>query len=99
MGIYSDFMEFVRKQNVMSVALGLVAGLAAKSLIDSLVGDIITPAYSPYLAFLDPSLTVQIGLSNFAIGHFVQSLISFLVILLVVFIVGERVGKALEKKR
>jgi large conductance mechanosensitive channel len=93
MGMWQEFMDFIKKQNVLSVALGLVTGFAAKTLIDALVADIITPIYGPYLSFLDPSMAITLGLSKFMVGHFIQSLISFIVILLVVFIIAKRVAK------
>jgi large conductance mechanosensitive channel len=95
MGMLKEFMDFIRKQNVVALALGLVIGLAAKTLIDALVADLITPIYAPYMGFLDPALSIKIGLSEFMVGHFIQALISFAVILLVVFIIGKRMGKSL----
>ena len=93
MGMFKDFMDFIKKLNVLSVALGLVTGFAAKTLIDALVADLITPVYGPYLSFLDPTASITVGLSKFMVGHFIQSLISFLVILFVVFIIAKKVAK------
>ena len=93
MGIFKEFMDFMKKQNVISVALGLVTGFAAKTLIDALVADLITPIYGPYLSFLNPEAAITIGLSKFMIGHFIQALISFIVILFVVFIIAKKVAK------
>jgi large conductance mechanosensitive channel len=95
MGMWQEFMEFMKKQNVVALALGLVTGLAAKTLIDALVADLITPIYQPYLGFLDPTMAIEIGASKFMIGHFIQALISFIVILIVVFIIGKKMGKSL----
>ena len=92
-GMLKEFMDFVRKQNVVAVALGLVIGFAAKTLIDALVADMITPLYSPYLAFLNPDTVITVGLSEFKVGHFIESLVSFLVILFVAFMIGRRMGK------
>lgn len=93
MRIWKDFMDFIKKQNVLSVALGLIVGFAAKDLVNALIADLITPIYSPYLAFLNPDLTIPIGLSEFKIGSFMQSLLSFLVVLFVVFIIAKKVAK------
>ena len=93
MSIWKEFIDFIKKQNVVAIALGLVVGFAAKTMIDSLVADLITPIYGPYLNFLNPDLAITIGLSEFRIGSFMQSLISFLVILFVVFIIGRQMGK------
>ncbi len=92
MGMLKDFMDFVKKQNIVSVALGLVIGFAAKTLIDALVSDLISPLYTPYLGF-GAEAALTIGLSTFKIGHFIEALISFLVILLVAFIIGKQMGK------
>ncbi|NIO44301.1 MAG: hypothetical protein GTN36_01995 [Candidatus Aenigmarchaeota archaeon] len=94
MGMIKEFMDFVRKQNVVAVALGLIIGFAAKTLIDALVADLISPIYSPYLGF-GPEASLTIGLSVFKIGHFIEALISFIVILLVAFIIGKSMGKKL----
>ena len=93
MSIFKEFMDFMKKQNVISVALGLVTGFAAKTLIDALVKDLITPIYGPYIGFLDPTASVKIGLSEFMVGDFIQALISFIVILFVVFIIGRKLAK------
>lgn len=94
MGMIKDFMDFVKKQNVISVALGLVIGFAAKTLIDSLVADMISPLYTPYLGF-GADAVITVGLSTFKIGSFLNALISFLVILFVAFMIGKSMGKKL----
>ena len=95
MGIFKEFMDFMKKQNVIAVALGLVTGFAAKTLIDALVADLITPIYAPYTSFLNTTAAVTVGESNFMVGHFIQSLISFVVILFVVFIIGKKIAKTM----
>jgi len=93
MSIWKEFIEFVKKQNIIGIALGLVIGFAAKDLVNALIADLITPIYGPYLDFLNPEATVTIGLSQFKIGHFIESLISFLVILFVAFIIAKKIAK------
>ncbi len=94
MKIWKEFVEFIKKQNVIGIALGLVTGFAAKDLVNSLIEDIITPIYGPYLDFLNPELAIKIGLSEFKVGHFIQSLISFLVILFVTFLIAKKIARA-----
>lgn len=93
MSMWSEFMDFIKKQNVVSVALGLVTGFAAKTLVDALVADLITPLYSPYLEFLNPEAVVTVGVSSFKVGHFIEALVSFIVILFIVFIIGRTMAK------
>ncbi len=94
MGLIKEFMDFVKKQNVVSVAIGLIIGFASKTLIDALVADIISPIYQPYLG-LDTNASIKIGLSVFKVGHFLDALVSFIVILFVVFIIAKKMGKSL----
>lgn len=70
MGMFQEFMDFMKKQNVISVALGLVTGFAAKDLVNALIKDMITPIYGHYLDFLDPTMAILIGKSNFMVGAF-----------------------------
>ena len=94
MGIWKEFSEFVKKQNVIGIALGLVIGFAAKTLIDALVADLISPLYTPYLG-LGTEAVITMGLSTFKIGHFIEALISFIVILFIAFMIGKSMGKKL----
>jgi large conductance mechanosensitive channel len=97
MNIVKNFLEFIKKQNIISVALGLAAGLAATALINAMVNDLVTPIYSPYMALLNPNVTVTIGLSTFGVGHFFQSFVSFVVVLFVIFVIGSALGSEPKK--
>jgi large conductance mechanosensitive channel len=93
MSFVTEFMEFIKKQNIVSVALGLIIGFASLTLVNALVADLISPIYSPYLTFLNPDTAITVGLSNFMVGHFIQALISFLVILLIAFVISKMMAK------
>jgi large conductance mechanosensitive channel len=96
MGFMKEFMEFMEKQNIISVALAFIVGIATATLVQALVKDLITPIYAPYTAVLNATQAVSIGPSNFFVGDFIQNLISWIVILLVVFFLGRWLIK--EKK-
>lgn len=89
MNFFKEFTDFLEKQKIISVALAFIIGIATATLIQALVKDLITPAYSPYLDFLNPATAVAIGKSNFLVGDFISNLINWLVILLVVFIIAK----------
>ena len=93
MGFLKEFMDFMKEQKIVSVALAFIVGIAAVTLVQALVKDLITPLYSPYLGFLDPKTEITIGLSKFLVGDFILQLVSFAVVLLVVFIIGKRLMK------
>jgi len=93
MGFFKEFFDFMKEQKVLTVAIAFILGFATKTLIDALVADIITPIYSPYLNFLNPELAIEVGKSNFMVGHFIREVVNWLVILLVVFIIAKKVAK------
>ncbi|MFH8086540.1 MAG: MscL family protein [Candidatus Aenigmatarchaeota archaeon] len=93
MSFLKEFIDFMKKQNVISVALAFVLGIATAQLIQALVTDIITPIYSPYLDFLNPEIAIEIGKSRFLIGDFIRQLVNWVIILLVVFIISTKIAK------
>jgi len=93
MGFFKEFMDFMKEQKIISVALAFIVGIATAALVQALVKDIITPIYSPYLDFLNPETSITIGRSEFLIGDFIMQLVNWIVILLVVFIIGKKVAK------
>lgn len=95
MGFLKEFMDFLKEQKIISVALAFIVGIATAQLVQALVKDIITPIYSPYLDFLNPEIAVEVGKSKFMIGDFITQLINWAVILLVVFIIGKKLAKSM----
>jgi large conductance mechanosensitive channel len=93
-GVFKEFMDFIKKQNIITVALGLITGFAAKTLIDALVADLIAPLYEPYIG-LGAEASITLGLSVFKIGDFLHAFISFIVILFIVFIIGKKLAKTM----
>jgi large conductance mechanosensitive channel len=93
MGFFKEFMDFMKEQKIISVALAFIVGIATAALIQALVKDIITPIYSPYLDFLNPENKITLGKSEFLIGDFIMQLVNWIVILLVVFIIGKKIAK------
>jgi len=95
MGFLKEFMDFMKEQKIISVALAFIVGIATAQLIQALVKDVITPLYSPYLNFLNPEIAIEIGKSKFMIGDFISQLVNWIVILLVVFIIGKKLAKSM----
>ena len=93
MGFFKEFMDFMKEQKIITVALAFIVGIATAALVNALVIDIISPIYSPYLDFLDPTKAITVGESNFMIGHFIREVIIWIVIMLVVFMVGKKIAK------
>jgi large conductance mechanosensitive channel len=94
MGFLKEFMDFMKEQKIISVALAFIVGLATAALVQALVKDMITPLYGPYIGFLNPDTAIEIGKSKFMVGDFIMQLVNWTVILIVVFIIGKKIAKA-----
>ena len=101
MGIIKEFKEFISRGSVIDLAVGVVIGAAFTSIVNSLVNDIIMPPIGVLLAGVDFSnmraVLVQAsdGVEEVAInyGNFIQQIISFLLIALVLFFVVKGVNR------
>lgn len=93
-----EFREFLTKTNALALAIGVIIGAALGSVVNSLVNDIIMPPIGWVLGGVDFSqLTIPLGtttdakgvLTEVAIryGVFINSLITFVVVALIVFII------------
>jgi large conductance mechanosensitive channel len=89
------FVDFVREQGVVGLAVGLILGVAAKSLIDSIVNNL----FNPLVGLLTGGVTLnhktlcilhQTGgacKTSLGYGQFLSDLISFLVVAFLVYFV------------
>ncbi len=80
-----DFRAFILRGNVVDLAVGIVIGAAFTGVITTFVKDVITPLIGIFGDFNFPSWTITIGKSNFMIGEFINSVLSFLIVALVVY--------------
>ncbi len=93
---WAEFRDFAFKGNMIDLAIAVVIGGAFKTVIDSLVGDLIVPALS-YLGKAGSSTqTLEIG--RLKIGNFIGALINFLIIALAIFILMVKIVGSLMKK-
>src|SRR4051794_40463649 len=75
------FRSFILRGNVVDLAVGIVIGAAFGVLVTALVADLITPIIAAIGGQPDFSaLFFTINGSKFAYGHFLNAVISFLII-------------------
>lgn len=95
MNIFQEFRAFLDKYGVIGLAIAFIIGAALTALVQALVADIVTPLLKPLFAALgDGWKTAETNLGPFGpfrIGHFIDALLSFLIIALFVFIVAKYV--------
>lgn len=81
-----EFKQFLLRGNVVDLAVGVVIGSAFGTVVTSIVTDILTPFIGAIAKIPDfSSLTFTINGSQFMYGHFLNSLISFLLIASAIF--------------
>ncbi len=87
-----DFVEFVREQGIIGLAIGLVLGVAVKNVVDQLVASFVDPFIGMIVGdrtgLEEAKYTLTIGnrSGDFAWGKFVSVSIQFLAVCLVVYV-------------
>lgn len=93
--MFKEFREFILRGNVVDLAVAVIIGGAFGAIVTSLTNDIIMPLIGVLLGGIDFSgLTIQIGEATVAYGNFIQAVINFLIIGLVLFLVVKAMNKA-----
>lgn len=83
----AGFMDFIRKQGVVGLAVGFILGGAVSKVVSALVTDIISPILGLVLGAAEGLKTASLKLGSVELmwGDFLSVLIDFLVIALVVY--------------
>lgn len=98
--VISGFMDFVRKQGVVGLGVGLVLGGAVAKLVTSFVNDVVQPLLGLLLGATGSlkDAYVMVGPAKVMWGNFVGSLIDFMIVALIVYVVVERLGVGRKKE-
>jgi large conductance mechanosensitive channel len=106
--MFKEFKEFAMKGNVMDLAVGVIIGAAFGKIVSSLINDVIMPVIGLLLGKVDfsnlfvslsggayPTLieAKKAGAPTLNYGLFVNALIDFLIIALVIFMMVKWVNK------
>jgi large conductance mechanosensitive channel len=89
-GLWAEFVQFVKGYKVMGTAVGFIMGLYFGGLVQALVSDLIMPI----VQFATPGIyweAIQVG--PFRVGHFVGTIITFLIVAFVIFTVARLTRK------
>lgn len=83
----NNFLNFIREQGVVGLAVGFILGGAVSKVVSSLVTNIINPILGLILGAADGLKTAQfhLGTATILYGEFLGVIIDFLVIALVVY--------------
>ncbi|HIH91709.1 TPA: MscL family protein [Candidatus Woesearchaeota archaeon] len=92
MAILSEFKEFIREYKIVPLAIAFIMGIAATTLIKSLVDNIIMPLITPFIpGGAWQTAIFSIGPVTIGWGAFLAALINFLILAWVVFLVAKLV--------
>lgn len=109
MGMISEFKEFAVKGNLVDLAVGFIMGGAFATVVSSLVNDIIMPVVGKFMGGVDfAKLYVNLtdteyatlaeaqeaGAAVITYGVFINALISFIIVALVMFMLIKGMNKA-----
>jgi large conductance mechanosensitive channel len=112
MGFISEFKEFAMKGNVLDMAIGIIIGAAFGTVVTSLVKDVIMPPIGLLLGKVDfanmfISLTgvhydtlaaaQAAGAPTINYGTFINTVISFLIVAFVIFLLVRKVNSMRSK--
>lgn len=99
------FLQFVREQGVVGLAVGFVLGTAVAKVVSALVTDIISPLIGLMLGRVNlQDKALNVGSVHLMWGDFISAVIDFIVIALVIYFgvkwLGlEKLGTKKEEKK
>lgn len=101
---WEAFKKFISRGSVIDMAVGIIIGGAFTSIVNSLVNDVMLPFVSLFTNGIDlAKLSVTLGEGEDAArvnyGAFISSIVNFLIIALVLFIVIRVINKVHESMK
>lgn len=105
-GFIAEFKEFISRGSVIDLAVGVIIGSAFTAIVNSLVDDILMPIIGIIIGglnFTDLKYVITPATENAAesavyYGTFIQSIINFLIISFVIFVMIKMINKLHRKK-
>jgi large conductance mechanosensitive channel len=105
-GLIAEFREFITRGSVMDMAVGIIMGSAFTAIVNSLVNDILMPLIGSVIGkinFTDLKVVVSPATDTAAevalcYGAFIQNIINFLLIALVIFLMVKGINRFHRKK-
>ena len=97
-GFLSGFRDFIMRGNVVDLAVAVIIGAAFSKIVDSLVGDIITPAIlNPAMKAAGVNRLSELSAGGIQYGLFLAAVLNFLVIAFCIYVLVQAFEQA--KKR
>ena len=106
--LVAEFKEFISRGSVIDLAVGVIVGGAFTTIVNSLVDDIVMPIISLITGGIDlsslaftiklPDELVDVAPATIKYGLFIQNIINFFLIALVIFFLVKGINTFRKKK-
>ncbi len=88
-----EFKTFIMRGNVMDLAVAVIIGGAFGKIVTSLVDDLIMPLIGLIIGGINfTGLTFSFGSAKVAYGNFIQNIVDFLIIAVVIFLMVKAIS-------
>ena len=94
-----EFREFAIKGNVVDLAVAVIIGTAFGKIISSFVADIIMPLIGILIGGIHyEDLVIEVGDAQVTYGKFIQNMVDFVIIALVIFLMVKVINQLRRKQ-
>jgi len=108
--MFAEFKEFIKRGNVMDLAIGVIIGAAFGKIVASLTDDVLMPVISLFTGRIDFSnlffaldgqtyKTIEeakkAGAAILAYGNFISAIVNFLIVAFAVFLLVKQLNRLL----
>lgn len=99
MSFIKEFKDFAMKGNVMDLAIGVIIGGAFGKIISALVDNILMPLIGILMHGQNfATLSTKVGDAEVKYGLFIQNVIDFVIIAIVLFIIIKAMNASMKKE-
>ena len=93
-----EFKKFALRGNVIDLAVGVIIGAAFGKIVSSLVADLIMPLVGILIGGVHyEDLVFQVGAAQITYGKFIENVVDFVVIALVIFLLVKAINHLRRK--
>jgi large conductance mechanosensitive channel len=90
LSVVNEFKDFLKEYKVIGLAIAVIMGFAANTLVKSLVDNIVMPIISPFIPGGDwQNAVLNIGPIALGWGAFLAALIYFVILAWVIFLIAK----------
>jgi large conductance mechanosensitive channel len=89
-GFKEEFLSFLKKYNVLALAVAFIMAIYLGALVQALVTDLVMPVVEIALLALGGGTEIpweEIEFFSFRVGHFAGALLTFIIVAIVIFVI------------